>query len=166
MPPNIATAYLGLGSNEGDRQTNMGRALDTMEQEGARVRRVSSYYRTEPVEAKGPWFLNGVAEIEVPWTVRRLLAVCEEVEVRLGRRSKGDRAPRPVDLDILLYADLVMEEPGLAIPHPRLPLRRFVLLPLAELCPDLQVPGLGRTVQELLESCPDRSGAIRIDDDA
>jgi 2-amino-4-hydroxy-6-hydroxymethyldihydropteridine diphosphokinase len=151
------TVYLGLGSNLGDRRRNLTEALAEMGERGAAVRRVSSFYRTEPLDAPPPWYLNAVAELEVQWIPWQLLYHCLEVECSLGRRSKGDREPRTVDLDVLLYGDLVLDDPALTIPHPRLALRRFVLAPLAELAPDLVVPGEGSTVAELLERCPDES---------
>jgi 2-amino-4-hydroxy-6-hydroxymethyldihydropteridine diphosphokinase len=136
-------------------------ALGLLAEMGAEVERVSSFYRTEPVEAPGPWFLNAVARLQIPWPPHELLARCEEIERLLGRERKTDRAPRTIDLDLLVYGDITLDTPDLVLPHPRLARRRFVLIPLDEIAPDLEVPGLGATVRELLKACPDRGGVDR-----
>ena len=107
------TVYLGLGSNLGDRRRNLIDALADLEERGAEVRRVSTLYRTEPLDAPPPWYLNGAAELAVSWTPWQLLHHCLEVERLLGRNSKGDAEPRTVDLDILLYGDLVLTKRNL-----------------------------------------------------
>jgi len=159
--PEWACAYVGLGSNEGDREGLLREALRLLSDAGARVEEVSPFFRTEPREAPGPWFLNAAARLRVPWSPHTLLARCEEVERRLGRQSKGDLAPRTIDLDLLAYEALSLNTPDLVLPHPRLAERRFVLVPLAEIAPDLPVPGLGATVRELLEACTDPGGVER-----
>jgi 2-amino-4-hydroxy-6-hydroxymethyldihydropteridine diphosphokinase len=118
---------------------------------------VSSFYRTEPVGAPGPWFLNAAARLRVPWSPHALLERCEAIERRLGREAKGGRAPRTIDLDLLVFGDIRVNSPDLVLPHPRLAGRRFALAPLAEIAPDLPVPGLGATVGELLRACGDRA---------
>lgn len=159
--PEWAEAYVGLGSNQGDRERLLREALRLLGEAGARVEEVSSFYRTEPVQAPGPWFLNAVARLRAPWSPHALLARCEEIERRLGREGKGDHAPRALDLDLLVYGGISLDTPELVLPHPRLAERRFVLVPLAEIAPDLPVPGRGATVRELLDACVDRGGVER-----
>lgn len=143
----MTLAYVGLGSNLGDRRSLLASALAELE-----PRRVSRVLETEPWGvAEQPPFLNAVAEIETEEEPRELLARLMDVERRHGRERKERWGPRTLDLDLLLYGDRVVKEPGLDVPHPRLAERRFVLEGLAELCPDATVPGLGRTVRELLE---------------
>ena len=144
----MVEAYLGLGSNLGDRAKNIARALELLG-EGGRVVAVSSLYETDPVGFKGPRFLNAVCHYETGLASDGLLSFIKGIEVRMGR--KGNPGSRPIDIDILIYGDLVMKGEGLIIPHPRLVERAFVLVPLAELAPDLTVPGMGEKVSRLLE---------------
>ena len=144
----MTLAYVGLGSNLGDRRSVLASALAELE-----PRRVSAVVETEPWGVVDqPRFLNAVAEIETEEEPRELLARLMDLEKRHGRERKERWGPRTLDLDLLLYGDRVVKEPGLDVPHPRLAERRFVLEGLAELCPDAEVPGLGRTVRELLEA--------------
>jgi 2-amino-4-hydroxy-6-hydroxymethyldihydropteridine diphosphokinase len=142
----VTLAYVGLGSNLGDREALIRSAAELI---GAR--RLSSILETEPWGyADQPRYLNAAAEIETPLTPRRLLVHLLDVERRLGRERIGPRwRPRTIDLDLLLYGDESIEEPDLVVPHPRLTEREFVLRPLAELVPALKIPGNG-TVQEAL----------------
>jgi 2-amino-4-hydroxy-6-hydroxymethyldihydropteridine diphosphokinase len=142
----VTLAYVGLGSNLGDRETLIRRAAELI---GAR--RLSSVLETEPWGfADQPKFLNAAAEVETPLTPRRLLVHLLDVERRLGRERIGPRwGPRTIDLDLLLFGDESIEEPDLVVPHPRLTEREFALRPLAELVPALKIPGNG-TVQEAL----------------
>ena len=143
-------AYVGLGSNLGDREATLRHALDLLARQ-ARVVAVSSFRETEPwgFEEQPP-FLNAAAAIETELPPRKLLDTLISIERELGRVRGGVRyGPRTIDLDLLLYDELELEEPGLTLPHPRLHERRFVLEPLAELEPALVVPGRG-TVSELL----------------
>ena len=142
----MTTAYIGLGSNLGDRERLIAQAAELI---GAV--RLSTVIETEPWGyANQPRFLNAVAEIETGLTARRLLDHLLDVERRLGRERIGAQwGPRTIDLDLLLYGDEAIDEPGLVVPHPRLTERDFVLRPLAELAPSLKIPGFG-TVQAAL----------------
>lgn len=142
----MTTAYVGLGSNLGDRARLIEDAAMLI---GAA--RLSTVIETEPWGYENqPKFLNAVAEVETPLTARQLLDHLLDVERRLGRERVGAQwGPRTIDLDLLLYGDETIDEPGLLVPHPRLTERDFVLRPLAELVPSLKIPGSG-TVQEAL----------------
>jgi 2-amino-4-hydroxy-6-hydroxymethyldihydropteridine diphosphokinase len=148
----VTRAYVALGANLGDRERTLRAAVDALAAEdGIEVVAVSTLRETEPVGVgEQPRFLNGAAELETTLTSRELLARLLAVEQRFGRiRSPGEHGPRTLDLDLLLYGDEVIDEPGLAVPHPRLHERSFVLEPLAELAPGLVVPGRG-DVESLL----------------
>ena len=148
----MTRAYVALGANLGDRERTLRAAVDALAAEdGIEVAAVSTLRETEPVGVgEQPRFLNGAAELETTLTSRELLARLLAVEQRFGRiRSPGEHGPRTLDLDLLLYGDEVIDEPGLAVPHPRLHERSFVLEPLAELAPGLVVPGRG-DVESLL----------------
>ncbi len=147
------TAYIGLGSNLGERESTIRRAVAELD-DGTRTRllALSTLRDTDPVGyEEQPRFLNGVAMVGTTESARELLDRLLEIERLLGRdRSSAERwGPRPIDLDLLLYGNEVVDEPGLRVPHPHLHERRFVLEPLAEVNPDLVVPGLGR-VSDLL----------------
>jgi 2-amino-4-hydroxy-6-hydroxymethyldihydropteridine diphosphokinase len=146
-------AYVGLGSNLGDREATLLQALELLAAEaGVTVTGVSAFRDTEPVDyLDQPRFLNGVAALETELPARELLDRLLGVERALGRHRDGPRfGPRTVDLDLLLYGDATIEEPGLSVPHPRLVERRFVLEPLAELDPSLTLPD-GRKVIDLVD---------------
>jgi 2-amino-4-hydroxy-6-hydroxymethyldihydropteridine diphosphokinase len=148
------TGYVGLGSNLGDREGFLRRAVELLRAEpGIDVLAVSSVRETDPVElVDQPRFLNAVARVETDLAPGVLLDRMLAAERALGRRRDGPRfGPRTIDLDLLLYGDEAIEEPGLTVPHPRLAERRFVLEPLHELDPDLVVPGRGR-VSDLLSA--------------
>jgi 2-amino-4-hydroxy-6-hydroxymethyldihydropteridine diphosphokinase len=143
----MALVHIGLGANLGDRERIVQAALDRLDSEdGIEVVRMSSLRETDPIGyTDQPRFLNGVAELETELAPRELLERLLAVERDLGRVREGPRyGPRTIDLDLLLYGDAVVDEPGLRIPHPRMTERRFVLEPLAELEPDLVIPGRGR----------------------
>jgi 2-amino-4-hydroxy-6-hydroxymethyldihydropteridine diphosphokinase len=144
----VALAYVGLGSNLGDRDAALRAALELL---GGDVVAVSSFRETEPVGyLDQPAFLNAAAALETELEPCALLERLLAVERELGRTRDGPRfGPRTIDLDLLLYEDRVIDEPGLVVPHPRMAERRFVLEPLAELDPELAVPGQGR-VSDLL----------------
>jgi 2-amino-4-hydroxy-6-hydroxymethyldihydropteridine diphosphokinase len=148
----MSVVYIGLGSNLGDRAATIRVALDRLaEQPEIEILAVSSLRETDPVGFEDqPRFLNGAAALRTELGPRDLLDRMLEIERGLGRVREGARyGPRTIDLDLLLYGDAVVDEPGLEIPHPRLAERTFVLEPLAELDPHLDVPGRGR-VQALL----------------
>ncbi len=144
---------MALGANLGDRERTIRNGLDALAEEaGVRVVAVSTLRETDPVGfIDQPRFLNGAAELETTLPPQELLALLLAVERRFGRDREGaaPQGPRTLDLDLLLYESLEIDEPGLRIPHPRLHERRFVLEPLAELDPSLEVPGKGE-VQALL----------------
>jgi 2-amino-4-hydroxy-6-hydroxymethyldihydropteridine diphosphokinase len=142
----MTLAYVGLGSNLGDRERLI---RDAAELIGAQ--RLSSIIETEPWGYENqPAFLNAAAELDTSLTPRRLLDHLLDVERRLGRERIGHRwGPRTIDLDLLLYGEEVVDEPGLVVPHPRLVEREFALRPLAELVPEQKIPGSG-TVQDVL----------------
>jgi 2-amino-4-hydroxy-6-hydroxymethyldihydropteridine diphosphokinase len=148
-------AYVGLGANLGDREDTIRRAVALVDElAGVSVVGVSSLRETEPWGAvEQPRYLNGAVAVETDLPPRELLDALLDVERRLGRaRDHEERwGPRRIDLDLLLYGELVLDEPGLDVPHPRLHERRFALEPLAELAPDAPVPGRG-TAAELLRS--------------
>jgi 2-amino-4-hydroxy-6-hydroxymethyldihydropteridine diphosphokinase len=143
----VTRAYVGLGSNLGDREQTLLGALDALgSDEGVEVVAVSTLIETDPVGfVDQPRFLNGVAAVETALGPHDLLALLLDVERRFGRRREAVPAqgPRTLDLDLLLYGDAELDEPGLQVPHPRLHERAFVLEPLAELAPGLEIPGLG-----------------------
>ena len=149
----LVRAYVGLGANLGDREATIRRAVELLDEPaGVVVVGVSSLRETEPWgPVEQPRYLNGAVALETDLAPRELLDALLDVERRLGRaRDDEERwGPRTIDLDLLLYGDLVLDEPGLDVPHPRLHERRFALEPLAELAPDALVPGRG-TVSELL----------------
>jgi 2-amino-4-hydroxy-6-hydroxymethyldihydropteridine diphosphokinase len=154
--------YLSLGSNLGDRAANLERAIEALSEIGVRVLRRSSIHETEPVDFLAqPWFLNCVVEAETSLGPRPLLEGLQSIERKLGSRKLVPRGPRIIDLDILFYETQVIHEAGLEIPHPRLAERRFVLVPLAELVPELRHPILRKTASELLAATQDRS-AVRV----
>jgi 2-amino-4-hydroxy-6-hydroxymethyldihydropteridine diphosphokinase len=152
----MTRAYLGVGTNLGDRQSALEQALGLLAcRPGIRLLRVSSLYETEPEDVAGGWFLNGVVEVETSLGPRELLDTLVEVEEACGRPRRRQRGePRVADLDLLLYGSQTMAEPGLEVPHPRMHLRRFVLVPLVELDPDLMHPGLGIRIGDLLTRLP------------
>ena len=148
----MTRVYVGLGANLGDRVRTLRAAVDALAvEDGVEVVAVSTLRETEPVGVgEQPRFLNGAVALETTLEAHELLDLLLAIEKRFGRvRLPGEHGPRTLDLDLLLYGDEEIDEPGLAVPHPRLHERRFVLEPLAELAPGLAVPGRG-DVESLL----------------
>ncbi len=163
----MTRTWIGLGSNQGDRAGLIATALSEVNAlERNRVVRVSSLYETAPMgKTDQPLFLNAVAEVETDEEPRDLLRELLTIEQRMGR-SRGVRwGPRTIDLDILLFGDVVGVSDDLTIPHPRLAERAFVLVPLAEIAPDIVVPSEEKTPAELLETLSRKTGdAVRVGD--
>lgn len=158
----MVTVFIGFGSNVGDRLDSCDRAVTLLSLlPHSRVTGVSSLYETEPLadgtDPGAGWFLNGVVRMETDMTARSLLEVCREIESSLGRDQEHRGGPRTLDLDILFYGAHIIQEPDLVIPHPRVHLRRFALVPLAELEPDWVHPVFNRTVKGLLDGLDDRA---------
>ena len=154
-------AYLSLGSNMGNRQDNLDKALDILSQR-LRMGQVSSIYDTEPVgNTNQPRFLNLVCQVYTTLPPAALLALTKGIELKLGRAPGTSNKPRPIDIDILFYGNQIVETPELIIPHPRLSERAFVLIPLAEIAPDLVHPVSGRTVRELLQGITGTQSVLR-----
>jgi 2-amino-4-hydroxy-6-hydroxymethyldihydropteridine diphosphokinase len=148
------TAYLSLGSNLGDRAANLREALAQLDGAG-RLLAVSAFYETQPVDVSDqPWFLNCVAAIETDKSPRELLQLALRVERAMGRLRMREKGARKIDIDIVLFGDWMVDEPGLNIPHPAMHQRRFVLEPLVEIAPEARHPALGKTAQELLAALP------------
>lgn len=156
-------AYVGLGSNLGDRAGNLLMAVRGLMEASFIVNKLSAIYETEPVETQsGHNFLNMVAEIRVTSvSASQMMARLLRIEYLLGRREKGLNKPRTVDLDILFFGDQRLENEFLTIPHPRVHLRKFVLCPLNEIAPDFVHPGLGIEIAEILASVTDTSEVKR-----
>jgi 2-amino-4-hydroxy-6-hydroxymethyldihydropteridine diphosphokinase len=150
-------AFIGLGANLGDPQAQVRRSLLALaELAGTRLRAASSFYRSAPVSVGAqPDFINAVAQIETTLVARALLEALLAAERRFGRRREFPGAPRTLDLDLLLYGDCVIAEPGLIVPHPRMHERAFVLVPLVEIAPDIAIPGKG-LAKTLLAACSDQ----------
>ncbi|HEX8721339.1 MAG TPA: 2-amino-4-hydroxy-6-hydroxymethyldihydropteridine diphosphokinase [Pyrinomonadaceae bacterium] len=154
-----ARAFVGMGSNLGDRAGSLLLGVRGMMAAGLRVARLSSVYETEPVGVAGeqPAFLNMAAELRAPLPPpEALLSLLHAVERDCGRLRERPLAPRTLDLDLLLYGDRLLTTERLTLPHPRLHLRRFVLAPLAELAPDALHPALNQTIARLLAATPER----------
>lgn len=147
----MTRAYVGLGANLGNREETLQRAVSLLTAaEGVEVLAVSELSETDPVGVVDqPRFLNGAVAVETTLSARGLLDALLAIEQSLGRERVERWGPRTIDLDLLLYGDEIVDEPGLRVPHPRLHERRFALEPLAELDPELVIPGRGR-VSELL----------------
>ena len=158
----MTVAYLGFGSNVGDRAANLSRALALLPGHGVRVLEVSPVYETDPVGyTDQPLFLNAACRVETALSPRELLAAIKAVEAEVGRTPTFPNGPREIDVDIILYGDAVVDEKDLTIPHPRMAERAFVLVPLADVNADTTHPVLGETVASLLARVPGRDGPRR-----
>src|SRR6266516_3602643 len=157
------TVYLSLGSNIGDRAKNLHAAIAALPEAEVRVTKVSSFYETEPVDLREqPWFLNCVIEGVTEVRATQLLKKLREIESRMGSKKLVAKGPRVIDLDILLYGRETIDTAELHVPHPRMHLRRFVLVPLAEIAPELRQPALSGTAEDLLARPPDQSEVRRL----
>jgi 2-amino-4-hydroxy-6-hydroxymethyldihydropteridine diphosphokinase len=150
--------YLSLGSNLGDRAANLRVAIAALPSANLHVRKVSSFYETEPVDyLDQPWFLNCVVEGATDSQPSDLLHALRAIESQLGSKKTFAKGPRLLDIDILLFGEISLDTPELQIPHPRMLERKFVLVPLAEIAPQLQHPSWPATASELLARSTDPS---------
>lgn len=154
------SVYISLGSNMGSKRGNLAQAVELISNiPGVKLKNRSSLYETEPWgKTDQDKFLNQVIEIETSLPPRELLKELQDIEINMGRQRKEKWGPRIIDLDILLYGNEVLDDPQLAIPHPRMRERLFVLVPLAEIGADLRFPDNGATVREVLSSVLAREG--------
>ncbi|WHH60227.1 2-amino-4-hydroxy-6-hydroxymethyldihydropteridine diphosphokinase [Petroclostridium sp. X23] len=159
MNGNQVISYIGLGSNIGDRKANLDRAIDMFrELNGIEVTAVSSYYNTAPVGyTEQPDFLNAVIELRITLPVSRLLEVCRDIEKSLKRERTIRWGPRTIDLDILLYGDVMVNQESLTVPHPRMHERDFVMRPLNEIAPKAYHPVFKQTIDEMYRGMRNKS---------
>jgi len=156
------TAYIGFGSNLGSKVTNCRKAIkETDGIPGCSVKIKSHFYRTEPVGVEGhDWYVNGVISLLTDISAQDLMKNILAIEADMGRKRKGKWDSRPIDLDILLFGEHVINKNDLTIPHPLMHLRKFALVPMVQLVPDLIHPVLGKTMTELLDVCPEKGQAV------
>ena len=157
-PPRWTVAYIGIGSNQGDRGAFCREAVDRIGTKSTvRIKKVSSLYETEPMEyLDQDWFYNAVIEIETSLSPLPLLRHCQKIENALGKKIAIPKGPRTIDLDLLFYDQKVMSRPGLTLPHPAAAMRPFVLMPLSEIAPDFVHPVLRQTASRLLAGLSNR----------
>ena len=150
----MTIAYIGIGSNQGDARAHVLQAFDELARlAGTRLEGRSALYRSAPIDAPGqPDYVNAAAGVDTDLSAAQLFAALQDIELRHGRERPHANAPRTLDLDLLLYGDSAFQSAMLTLPHPRMHLRAFVLLPLLELDPRLEVPGRG-AARELLARC-------------
>lgn len=156
-------AYIGFGSNIGDRLSYIQNALHSLsDADGITLKKVSSLYKTAPIgfEAQED-FLNGVVSIKTSLSPHNLLYTLKDIEISIGRKHRTRWGPREIDMDMLIYGDQCLQTPNLVIPHPEMHLRRFVLVPLAEIAPNLSHPVFDKTVQSLLDNLEDDKSVMK-----
>jgi len=160
----MPVAYIGLGSNIGNKSGNILKALDILGQfNGLKITKISSFYETEPVGYEDQdWFVNAVAQIETILSPDKLLNAFKKTEQAMGRRNTIRWGPREIDIDLLIYDQLCLNSPELIIPHPHLHERAFVLAPLAEIAPYQIHPILKKTVAELLSELQSQKTVMKI----
>src|SRR5437588_8022824 len=158
------TVYLSLGSNVGDREVNLRAAIAALGDAGVGVTRVSSFFETEPVDfLEQAWFLTCAVEGDTDVPAMELLRALRGIELRIGSKKLVAKGPRLIDMDILLYGSETIDTPELQVPHPRMHLRRFVLVPLAEIAAEAVHAALKMTVARLLERTADRSAVRKLE---
>ena len=162
MSSDMITVYLSLGSNLGDREANLKKAIELISNR-MRTGKTSAIYETEPVGVpdQQPRYLNLAMEVFTRLAAKDLLVLTKGFEAMLGRAKNSSNAPRPIDIDILFYGNQVIRTDDLVIPHPRLTERAFVLVPMSEIAPDLIHPENSRKVSDLLKSLPSLQGVVR-----
>lgn len=161
----MALAAISIGSNMGDSKKNVALALtELITLKGCMLISASRLYRTEPVDVTDqPWFVNAAVVLNTQIKPFHLLKELQALEKKFGRKRVIDKGPRTLDLDLLLYGKRIVEGQDLILPHPRVHERRFVLEPLAEIAPEMVHPVSGKTIANLLKSCPDKSVVRRLD---
>ena len=161
----MITVYIALGTNVGEREANLLQALRLLPESGVHIRRVSSIYETEPVDyLDQEWFLNAVLEGETELDALDLLSALRVIEARMGSKKAFAKGPRKIDLDILLYGNETIDTHELQVPHPRMLERKFVLIPLAEIAPNLRHPSWKSGVAHLLAASADHSAVKKFHD--
>lgn len=162
--PKYINVYLGLGSNQGDRRELLRTASELIHKHIGKIARKSRLYETQPWGVKGQdWYLNQVIMINSILEPRDILEVITKIERELGRERKEKYGPRPIDIDILFYGKRIIRDKGLEIPHPEIPNRAFVIVPLMEMSPELEHPVSGLTMDQLYVECTDTSQVVMLD---
>ncbi|MFC2083262.1 2-amino-4-hydroxy-6-hydroxymethyldihydropteridine diphosphokinase [Candidatus Bipolaricaulota bacterium] len=158
----LQTVYLSFGANLGHPREQIEQGIEALNKQGIRIMALSSWYETEPVGMDDqPWFLNLVARAETTLDSHEVLAVCKQVEKQVGRVSSAKWGPRHLDIDILHYGDQSILSEELTIPHSRMNERRFVLIPLLEIAPDLEDPVLKQPYAEILSRLDEGKKVLR-----
>jgi 2-amino-4-hydroxy-6-hydroxymethyldihydropteridine diphosphokinase len=161
----MITVYIALGTNVGEREANLLQALQLLPESGVQIQRVSSIYETEPVDyLDQEWFLNAVVEGQTDLDALDLLSALRVIEARMGSKKAFAKGPRKIDLDILLYGSETIDTQELQVPHPRMLERKFVLIPLAEIAPNLRHPSWKSGVATLLAASTDHSFVKKLHD--